>query len=67
MTLDDITLQYSEATNLFNNGELSKEEYLNILQGLEVEKAVVETAEDLDKKTQLNTMIVAAINIASMV
>jgi hypothetical protein len=58
---------YSEYTQAYENGQCSKEEYLNLLRGLEVEKTVASTTEELEYKEQLNVAINAAISIVSAV
>lgn len=58
---------YNEYTQAYENGQCSKEEYLNLLRGLEVEKTVASTAEELEYKEQLNTAINTAITIVSAV
>jgi hypothetical protein len=67
MNTAEIATYYNEYTQAYETGQISKEEYLNLLQGLEVEKAVATTAEELQFKEQLNVAINAAISIASAV
>jgi hypothetical protein len=52
---------------MYESGDISKEEYLNILKGFDVERIVANGAEDYEKKQQLNQMINAAITIVSAV
>lgn len=66
MTLNDIEQMYHEYTGMYQTGAISKDEYLNLLRGLEVEKAVSMNAEEMHKKEELNQMVNAAINIVSM-
>jgi len=66
MTLNDIEQMYHEYTGMYQTGAMSKDEYLNLLRGLEVEKAVSMNAEEMQKKEELNEMVNAAINIVSM-
>jgi len=47
MTLNEIDASYREATSMFEQGEITKEEYLNFLRGFEIEKTVTMNAEDL--------------------
>jgi len=65
---DIVELEYhfNEIQRAFENNELSKEEYKNLLEGLEIEKAVTMNAEELQRKEQLNTYITAAISAASL-
>jgi hypothetical protein len=67
MNTAEIAAYYNEYTQAYEGGQISKEEYLNLLQGLEVEKAVATTAEELQFKEQLNVAINAAISIVSAV
>jgi len=67
MTLNDIEQMYNEYTGMYQTGGLNKDEYLNLLRGLEVEKAVSMNAEEMQKKEQLNEIINAAINVVSAV
>lgn len=67
MTLQEIEQTYSDYTGMYQTGALSKDEYLNLLRGLEVEKAVSMNAEEMQKKEELNQLINAAINIVSAV
>jgi hypothetical protein len=66
MNLAQIQTNYAEYTQLYEAQQITKDEYLNLLQGLEVEKAVTSTAEELQFKEQLNIAINAAINIVSI-
>jgi hypothetical protein len=65
MNLNQIELSYAEYTQAFEAGVISKEEYKNLLEGLEIEQSIVTTAEELHRKEQLNIVINAAIMIAS--
>jgi hypothetical protein len=66
MNLNQIELSYAEYTQAFEAGVISKEEYKNLLEGLEIEQSIVTTAEELHRKEQLNTVIIAAITLASL-
>ena len=63
----ELEYQFNEINRAFENHEISKEEYKNLLEGLEVEKAVTMNAEELQRKEELNKMITAAITVVSMV
>jgi hypothetical protein len=65
MNLNQIELSYAEYTQAFEAGVISKEEYKNLLEGLEIEQAITMSAEELHRKEQLNIVINAAIMIAS--
>jgi hypothetical protein len=66
---DIVELEYTfnEINRAYENNEISKEEYKNLLEGMEVEKAVTMNAEELHRKEELNKMITAAISIVSAV
>ena len=66
MNLNQIELSYAEYTQAFEAGVISKEEYKNLLEGLEIEQAITMSAEELQRKEQLNTIISAAITVASL-
>jgi hypothetical protein len=65
MNLQEIEQQYNQYTGMYHTGEITKEEYLNLLQGLEIEKAVSMNAEELQYKENLNIAINAAITAVS--
>jgi hypothetical protein len=67
MNTAELATYYNEYTQAYESGQISKEEYLNLLQGLEIEKVVATTAEELEFKEQLNVAINAAITIVSAV
>lgn len=67
MTLQEIEQYYNDYTGMYQTGDMSKDEYLNLLRGLEVEKAVSMNAEEMQKKEQLNEIINAAISVVSAV
>jgi hypothetical protein len=58
---------YNEINRAYENNEITKEEYVNLLQGLEVEGTVTMNAEELQRKEALNSYINAAIAAASLV
>lgn len=58
---------YAEYTAAYESGDISKDEYLSLLRGLEAEQVIAETAEELQLKEQINTAINAAIAIVSAV
>lgn len=65
--LSEVEQTFNDATTLYEAKEISKDEYLNILQGLEVEKSLVLGTEEMKKKQQLQSLVQNAIQIASMV
>ena len=66
---DIVELEYTfnEINRAFENHEISKEEYKNLLEGLEIEKATTMNAEELQRKEELNRLINAAITVVSAV
>jgi hypothetical protein len=66
-TLSALEQSFQEATTLYENQEISKEEYLNILQGLEVEDAIAENVDEMNKKQQLQVAIQTTITAISLV
>lgn len=65
MIATQVQAYYAEYTAAYESGQISKEEYINLLQGLEVEQVVATTADELQLKEQLNVAINAAISVAS--
>ena len=65
--LVELEYNFNEINRAFENHEISKEEYKNLLEGLEVEKAVTMNAEELQRKEELNKLINAAITVVSAV
>ncbi len=67
MNVAELQTYFNEYTQAYESGQISKEEYRNLLEGLEVEKTITSTAEELHFKEQLNVAINAAIAVASAV
>jgi hypothetical protein len=67
MNSAQLAAYFNEYTQAYESGQCTKEEYLNLLQGLDVEQTIASTAEELQFKEQLNVAINAAISIASAV
>jgi len=65
--IKEIEYTFNEINRAYENNEISKEEYKNLLEGLEIEKAVTMNAEELQRKEELNKLITAAITIVSAV
>ena len=65
--IKELEYTFNEINRAYENNEISKEEYKNLLEGLEVEKAVTVNAEELQRKEELNKLITAAITIVSAV
>lgn len=67
MNSSQLAAYFNEYTQAYESGQCTKEEYINLLQGLDVEQVIASTAEELQFKEQLNVAINAAISIASAV
>lgn len=63
--LSTVEHTFQEATAMYEAKEITKEEYLNVLQGLEVEKAVVLGEEEMRKKQELQALIENTITVVS--
>ena len=67
--MSDITVveaSFNEIQSMYDAGELDKESYVNLLEGLRVEEALTLNAEELYRKEQLNQYVNAAIRAASL-
>jgi hypothetical protein len=58
---------FKGAKIMYDDGDISKDEYLNILKGFDTEKIIASSSEDFQKKQQLNQLISSTINILSTV
>ena len=67
MTLEELEVEFRSIEEAHKAGEISQEEYINLLQAIDTSKAIGEAAEDLEKKSDLNKLINAAITAASLV
>jgi len=67
MNLDQLESAINEAKSIYEAGEISPEEYKNLLEGFEIEKIVTANAEELQKKEELNKIVTAAITGLSAV
>jgi hypothetical protein len=67
MNIQELEIAINEAKSIYEAGEISAEEYKNLLQGFEVEKIVTLNAEELQKKEELNKIVTAAIMVVSAV
>ena len=61
MNLEQLESAINEAKSIYEAGEMSAEEYKNLLEGFEIEKIVTDNAEELEKKVELNRIVTAAI------
>jgi phage tail tape-measure protein len=56
----------NEYNNMLASGQINKEEYVQLLQGVNIMEGIADDAEGLALKEQLNTILNAAISVASM-
>lgn len=66
MHVNQLEAAFAEVNQLYEAGQISKEEYLNLLQGFQLEETISYNAEELQKKEQLNAYINAVITAVSM-
>jgi hypothetical protein len=67
MNLEQLETAINEARSIYEAGEISPQEYKNLLEGFEIEKIVTVNAEELQKKEELNAIVTAAITGLSAV
>ena len=67
MNLEQLETAINEAKSIYEAGEMSAEEYKNLLEGFEIEKIVTDNAEELEKKVELNKMVTALVTGLSAV
>lgn len=67
MNLQQLESAINEAKSIYEAGEISPQEYKNLLEGFEIEKIVTVNAEELQKKEELNKIVVAAITVVSAI
>jgi phage tail tape-measure protein len=61
--LNNYIIEYNKA---LEQGQISKEEYVELLKGINIMEGIADDAEGLALKEQLNVMINAAISAASL-
>lgn len=65
MTLAEIQQAATDYKNMFEAGDLTKDEYVDLLKGLDCESAIASSTEELVFKEQMNTYINATITAVS--
>lgn len=65
--LRDIASSTYHFTEAFENGQLSKDEYIELLRDLERQTVINEAIRDLRLKQHLHTVITGLISLASLV
>lgn len=66
MSPEQLQQLINEYNQLLATGQISKEEYVQLLRGINIMEGINDDAEGLALKEQLNTIINAAISVASM-
>lgn len=67
MKITEIEHSFAEINKEYDKGNLSKEEYKDLLQGLEVEQTITENASELHRKQELQKSIEIAIKAVSAI
>jgi hypothetical protein len=65
--LQDLAVRANDLKNMLLTQQISKSEYLEMLNDLATEKNINETAQDLEVKIQVNAALTALVAIASAV
>ena len=66
MTPEQLNAYIIEYNKALEQGQISKEEYVELLKGINVMEGIADDAEGLALKEQLNVIINAAISAASL-
>ena len=66
MTPEQLNAYIIEYNKALEQGQISKEEYVELLKGINVMEGIADDAEGLALKEQLNLIINAAISAASL-
>jgi len=65
MTLVEIQQAAAEYKSLYESGQVTKDEYVDLLKGLDCESAIANSTEELAFKEQMNTYINLTITAVS--
>jgi hypothetical protein len=66
MTPEQLNAYIIEYNKALEQGQISKEEYMELLKGINIMEGIADDAEGLALKEQLNLIINAAISAASL-
>jgi hypothetical protein len=66
MTPEQLNALIIEYNKMFEQGQITKEEYVQLLQGINIMEGINDDAEGLALKEQLNTILNAAITAVSL-
>tara|TARA_R100000234_G_C4986779_1_gene173663 strand:+ start:321 stop:527 length:207 start_codon:yes stop_codon:yes gene_type:complete len=67
MKLTELEHSFAEINKEYDEGNLEKEEYKDLLQGLEIEQTITENADELHRKQELQKNIEIAIKAVSAI
>ena len=67
MNVTQLSYSINEYKNLYESGELSKDEYKDLLEGLKLEEVIHDTEEELKLKIGLQANITLALKALSAV
>jgi len=65
--LNQIEASFLEIQSMYESGDLDKDSYVNLLEGLKVEETLTMNAEELQRKEALHQYVSAAIQAASLI
>ena len=66
-SLIDLQNKVLDLEAYYEKGQLTKEEYLELLKDLDTSKVITETAKDLEDLAKMNSIITNTINVLSAV
>jgi len=66
MTPEQLNALLIEYNNALEQGQINKQEYVELLKGINIMEGIADDAEGLALKAQLNVIINAAISAASL-
>ena len=66
MTPEHLQLMIASYQDAVARGDITREEYVALLQGIDVMEGIASDAEGLARKEQLNVILNAAVSAASM-
>ncbi len=67
MTLEELAVQAQDLQTMFEAGQLSKEEFKELVQNILVVNSINNAALDLDENINTRKIVVGVIHLASMI
>ncbi len=67
MTLEELAVQAQDLQKMFEAGQLSKEEFKELVQNILVVNSINNAALDLDENINTRKIVVGVIHLASMI